>query len=117
MSSLDSDPTYIEALDYLRNRQQEDLNAVGVGPSSYPDTTELTLQHLHEISRYESTDDPDRVRRGGFSYYRPLEDKRIQLAENLVRRVAPGPYEDPNYLALLGYQAASLELVLSELIG
>lgn len=118
MSNLNSDRSRKPALKYLRELQQIGFNTAGIKPAILnPDTTEQTLQFLLEQTRYESTDDPDRVRRGGFSYHRELEDKRIILAENLIRRADPGPYEDSNYLALLAFQAASLELVLSDLIG
>ncbi len=45
-----------------------------------------------------------------------LEEKRIALAEDLIRRTDPGPFEDPIYLALLAYQAASIELALPDSI-
>jgi hypothetical protein len=50
------------------------------------------------------------VRRGPFRYNRSLEERRIEKARALIERVAPGPFEDPNYLAFLSYQAASIEL-------
>jgi hypothetical protein len=36
------------------------------------------------------------------------------LAEDLIRRIDPGPFEDPIYLALLAYQTASIELAFGE---
>lgn len=79
------------------------------GPAGGLDTT---LKHLHEQRACVPTDDPNVVRRGVFKYDRQQEEERMRLAEDLVRRVDPGPYEDPNYLALLAYQAASLEMSL-----
>jgi len=63
-----------------------------------------------------STKVPGYVSRGGFTFNPEDEERRIALAEDLIRRTDPGPFEDPNYLALLAYQAASIELVLPPII-
>jgi hypothetical protein len=55
--------------------------------------------------------------RGIFKFDRRQEEERLRLAEELIRRVDPGPYEDPNYLALLAFQAASIEMCLRSLSG
>jgi hypothetical protein len=74
-----------------------------------PDKTEATLQALHFQRQFVQTDDPKVVRRGVFKFNAVMEKERIALAEDLVRRTEPGSFEDPNYMALLAYQAASLE--------
>ncbi|MHA7289557.1 hypothetical protein ACX80V_07925 [Arthrobacter sp. MDT3-24] len=57
-----------------------------------------------------------RVKRGIWTYDPDLETRRIAYGQTLIRRVAPGPREDPGYLAFLAHQAASIELAY-ELLG
>lgn len=118
MPDVKDDNKYINALNYLRNEQFLAFLQAGTWPvSSVTDKTKLALQALQWRYNFAKTDDPERVRREGLSYHLQDELKRIHVAEDLVRRVAPGPFENANYLALLAYEAASLELVLSDLIG
>lgn len=79
-------------------------------------TLEPTLQALEWRKKLEPTDIPGIVRRGLWKFERELEVERIRLAEDLIRRVDPGPYEDPNYFALLAYQAASIEMAARHLL-
>jgi hypothetical protein len=72
--------------------------------------TDAALERLEETFRYDSTEVPNLVRRGAFRYDRELESRRIERAQALIRRVEPGPFEDPRYFAILAYQAASVEL-------
>ncbi len=72
------------------------------------------LAYLNGRREFTPSSQPGYVSRGGFSFKRDLEEKRINLAENLIRRTDPGPFEDPNYLALLAYQAASLEMAFPD---
>jgi hypothetical protein len=74
------------------------------------DVTAAALDAFEELTRFAPDESSDRVRRGAFTYVRELELNRIARGESLIRRVQPGPFEDPNYFALLAYQAASLEL-------
>lgn len=71
---------------------------------------ELALQFLNSQHGFEETADPNTVRRGVFKFDRKQELRRLSLSEELLRRIDPGPYEDPNYLALLAFQAASAEM-------
>jgi hypothetical protein len=71
---------------------------------------ELSLQFLNRQHGFEETADPNTVKRGVFKFDRKQELRRLSLGEDLLRRVDPGPYEDPNYLALLAFQAASAEM-------
>jgi hypothetical protein len=50
------------------------------------------------------------ARRVLWKYVRQIEEERIRLAEEVVCRVSPSPFEYPTYLALLAYQAASIEI-------
>jgi hypothetical protein len=56
---------------------------------------ELALKALRYQSRFEPTADPNTVTRGIFKFERHKEEERLRLAEDLIRRVDPGPYEDP----------------------
>jgi hypothetical protein len=72
------------------------------------------LAQLERRRNFERTDIPELVRRGGLRFEREQEERRIALAEDLIRRTDPGPFEDPVYLALLAYQAASIEMALPD---
>jgi hypothetical protein len=98
-----------KARTWLRAEQQKYVHTVPPTLNQQP-VTDAALKRLEEQTRFVPTDVPDRVRRGAFSYYRELEATRIARAKTLIRRVAPGPFEDPNYLAILAYQAASIEM-------
>lgn len=72
---------------------------------------EPTLASFRRRTTYELVaDEPERVRRGEFSFHRNTEDERIARGEALIRRVDPGPFEDPEYLARLAFEAASVEI-------
>jgi hypothetical protein len=73
-----------------------------------------TLAQLDKRKGFQTTDDPQLVIREGLKFNREIEERRIALAEDLIRRVDPGPFEDANYLALLAYQAASIEMALPD---
>ena len=49
---------------------------------------------------------------GVFTYDAETERHRWRLTDEIIRRAAPGPREDPHYLAVLARQAASVEYVL-----
>lgn len=89
--------------------------APGFPYADLPDTTQQALEQLHIQRRVVPTDDPDRVRRGEFSFHRDLEQERMQRAEDLIRRIEPGPFENPGYFAYLAYEVASFELAFSTL--
>jgi hypothetical protein len=54
----------------------------------------------------------EKVFDGWFSYDAATEATRWDLTDAIIRRVAPGPFEDPRILAVLARQAASIEYVL-----
>jgi hypothetical protein len=83
--------------------------------SSNPLVTDIALKFLEEMTRFVPTENPRIVRRAAFRYDRELEGDRIAGAQALIRRVAPIPLEDPNYFAMLAYQAASIEMVYEQL--
>ena len=78
-----------------------------------PDVTDEALVRFAELTRVVEDPPTGRWRRGAFTYVPEFEADRIRRGEDLIRRVQPGPAEDPNYFALLAYQAASIELVQS----
>jgi hypothetical protein len=95
---------------FLREKQEKAFaNASEFG---YKDEniTERSLQFLKEYTKFVLTDDPERVMRGHFSYEREKEERRIKRAEEIIRRIMPGPFEDPIYFAMIAYQAASIEI-------
>jgi hypothetical protein len=77
--------------------------------------TQAALKSIEELTRFIATEDPHKVRRGSFTYNRELEVKRIDRAKAIIRRTDPGPFEDPNYISLLAYQAASIEMAFDEI--
>jgi hypothetical protein len=72
--------------------------------------TDAALARYKEFTRVVPDEASGRLRRGAFTYDPELERKRIARGEALIRRVEPGPFEDPSYFASLAYQAASIEL-------
>lgn len=111
----------IPARQLLRHRQEEAAVRSGLRPQqSHPSVLSVALEDLNQQTHFEPThdpSDPNAVRRGIFKFDRCQELRRIQLAEDLIRRVNPGPYEDPSYLALLAFQAASIEMAFEQLTG
>jgi hypothetical protein len=101
---------------YLRELQMTNAPNEGIFTFDQADNMEQTIQALRLQRQFTKTDDPAVVRRGIFKFDREKETKRISRAEELIRRVDPGPFEDPTFLALLAYQAASVELVLLDLL-
>lgn len=102
----------------LRRRQEEDgvKNGLKRRPD-VPPVRELALDRLNQQTHFESTADPNTVSRGIFKFDRSQELKRVRLAEEIIGRVDPGPYEDPSYLAMLAFQAASIEMAFESLSG
>lgn len=113
-----SDATLEAVRDFLREMQKADSTRAHLRPRPQtPPVVELALQHLIEQHKWEPTDDVNTVTRGIFKFDRRQEETRMRLAEDLIRRVDPGPYEDPSYLALLAFQAASIEMAFENLAG
>ena len=101
----------VEARRVLRQKQATYGHQSGAALTSRPRSTlEGTLQALQWRKQFEPTNDPGIVRRGLWKFEREIEEERIHLAEDLVREVDPGPFEDPTSLAILAYQAASVEM-------
>ena len=114
----------VQARWFLRNEQQKHPTMTGLGRSyrremlgDSESTLAPALAWLGERRNFRpSTKVPGYVSRDGFTFNPEEEERRIALAEDLIRRTDPGPFEDPNYLALLAYQAASIELVWPQII-
>jgi hypothetical protein len=99
---------------FLRETQERCARQSGAFPGNRPlSTLAPTLAALQEYRSFEETDIPGIVRRGLLKFDRKIEERRIDLAEQLILRTMPGPYEDSSYLALLAYQAASIEMTLN----
>jgi hypothetical protein len=92
----------------LRTMQSD--QTVGVLPSSDQPVTPRARQLFREFTAFTVDPGTGRLRRGPFSFEPDLEQRRIARGEEIIRRVDPGPFEDPSYFAMLAYEAASLEL-------
>jgi hypothetical protein len=107
----------LQARQFLRKQQEKAATGVqGFPYARFDNITEQALKSLKDQREVIPTDDPHIVRRGAFRFNREMEEERIRLSEDLVRRVQPGPFEDPNYFALLTYQAASIEMAMRALL-
>jgi len=108
-----SEEGLLQARQFLRSLQTRVVAEAGASQTA-PTTSVLdaTLARLKLRGNFEPTDDPTRVLRGGIDFDLMLESERITRAEEIIRRVDPGPCEDPVYLEMLAYQAASIELGL-----
>jgi hypothetical protein len=106
-----------EARALLRKEQAKHPTRAGAVPASGPSTLAPALAWLQGYGKFVPTSVPGRVKRGPFTYDRKLEQQRIARASALVQRSDPGPFEDPVYLAMLAYQAASLELAFPKRLG
>jgi hypothetical protein len=84
------------------------------GATSTGSVLPAVLTCLARYREFEETADPNTVRRSGYCYSRVLELQRIGLAEQLAKRVDPGPLEQPARFASLAYAAASIELALPD---
>jgi hypothetical protein len=97
----------------LRADQEAAAIRAGADPTTRPASQlDATLSALHWRKVFRRGRDDESVRRGAATFDRRTEAQRIGLPEELIRRVEPGPFEDPIYMALLAYQAASVEMVI-----
>src|SRR5688572_18820720 len=81
-------------------RYEQERAAAGIGALLHQQDSSplaLALASLREGKQFEPTSDPKVVRRGIFKYDRALEEQRIEIADQLIRTIDPGPFEDPNY--------------------
>ena len=101
----------------LRKEQAMHPTKTSASPASGGSTLAPALAWLEEQGKLTPTGVPGKVKRGPFTYDRKLEQQRIARAKALVQRSDPGPFEDPVYLAMLAYQAASLELAFPKRLG
>jgi hypothetical protein len=106
------------ARNFLRDEQERSAKETGAFQHvGHEPVTAQTLLALHAQRVFDPTSDAITVRRGPFKFERKKEEARIQNAQELVRRVDPGPFEDPNYFALIAYQAASVEMAFQQILG
>jgi hypothetical protein len=102
-----------EAREFLRDLQAQNPTTSGISRIALGQPTmDSALAELSKRRSFQRTADPRLVVRDGLKFDPELEEMRIALAEDLIRRVDPGPFEDPIYLSLLAYQAASIEMAL-----
>lgn len=105
-----------EARRFLREEQaRAATGAPGFPYANLESVTEQSLSLLRAQRRFVPTSDVNMVRRGVFRFDRGSEEERIRRSEELVRRVEPGPFEDPGYFAFLAYEATSIEMALPKL--
>lgn len=102
-------------LDEARRFLREEQAKAAKGRPGFPyanreNVTEQSLSRLMTQRQYVPTGDPNMVRRGVLHFDRRQEEERIRRSGELVRRVEPGPFEDPGYFAFLAYEAASFEM-------
>jgi hypothetical protein len=107
------DPELSKARRTLRKDQKDYAQCWGIDKKPFHKNSMLepTLQAIQELKQFVPTSDPNLVKRDIFKFNRYLEEERILLAEDLVRRVKPGPYENPQHMKLIAYHAASIEMV------
>jgi hypothetical protein len=104
-----------EARKFLHEEQRKYPTPAGVRQEMLGQSTlQPALAALDTRRKFESGEMPCMVVRDGMAFNREPEMQRIALAEELIRRSDPGPFEDPRYLALLAYQAASIEMALPD---
>jgi hypothetical protein len=104
-----------EARKFLRDMQAQHPTPAGLlNDMLGRSMLDASLAELNKRRVFEPTGDSNPVFRDGMAFDPKLETQRIDLADELIRRSDPGPFEDPRYLALLAYQAASLEMALPE---
>jgi hypothetical protein len=74
-------------------------------------TGDITQAALDMVTKREGAliEDGPYLREGVFKYEVQTERDRWAATRALIRRTAPGPYEDPNYLVLIAREAASVE--------
>lgn len=100
----------------LRSKQRE--YTVAASPTAtLASVTDVSLGFLDRMTGFRPTADAGRVKRGPWTFDRDLEVERIACARTLIRRTAPGLLEDPNYLALLAYQAASIQIAHENMLA
>jgi len=108
-----SDPALASAREILRREQALHIGDAARAWATMPTVFEIALDALQWRKKFEPTDAPGVVRRGLWKFEREVEEERIRMAEELIRRVEPGPSEDANYFALLAYEAASVEICMA----
>jgi hypothetical protein len=112
-TELDAPPELSAARQRLRDEQAKWAIKSGYYLAFSPEPVLVpALEYLSALLHFEVTDDPAVVRRGRLKFQRDHEERRAVLATDIIRRVCPGCFEDPNYLALLAYQAASIEYII-----
>jgi hypothetical protein len=103
----------------LHEAQEKLAKAIGIELSpNATDTLQATLTRLYSRER-------DGVVRNGriyprdspFSYPEESERERYQRTEALVNLIRPGPFEDPEFLAMLARELVSLEMTQPTLVG
>ena len=112
-----NDSALAKAREILRREQALHIGNAARPLRTAPTNFEVALEALQWRKKLEPTDTAGVVRRGLWKIERNVEEKRIHMAEELIRRVEPGPSEDANYFALLAYEAASIELALLDASG
>ena len=114
MTGDDHSAPDVDAVRAILREEQSRAAGSAMPADTGPGVTEAALEFYGRITKTIAGGD-DGVRRGAFRYHADREAARIARGEAFIRRVQPGPLEDPNYFAMLAYQAASIELTYAEL--
>lgn len=102
------------ARQFLRDEQQRAERSMERSTNKgMQDCTSAALKYLDLYYAAESTNNPEKVRRGAFVYRASNEALRMSKAKEIIERVEPGPNEDPNYFAMLCFEFATLQLTFA----
>lgn len=114
MVSRTPDDRVLHARGILRKMQASGISPTD--PKSKTDGSVLpgVLALLDRYRHVKRTNNPRIVRRGGLKFDPALETRRIQLAEEIARRVDPGLAEELSRFTILAYAAASIEMALPD---
>jgi hypothetical protein len=99
----------MSAREHIRREQ-----AKWADPTTPPqtDALDVALSYLEQRRKQPVVDGV--VSDGWFRYDAANEQLRWDRTEAVLRRVEPGPYEDPRYIEMLARQAASIELLIPD---
>jgi hypothetical protein len=98
------------AREFLRERQAEWARGLPIEPSDNVLDDALLMAGNREAG---SVRDGRYIRAGAFKYEAAQEEARWAMTREILRRVSPGPHEDPRYLEMLAREAASVEYILA----
>lgn len=102
------------AIAMLRELQEQSRRELGIVPQLHESEVLRLALHQVDLRVEQSVRDGEFIRAGSFKYPAQIEELRWQRTRDIIRRVVPGPNEDPVYLEIIARQAASIELFLRQ---